>query len=283
MASNGTPWVWRCSVTCVITSPLISPGNRAYRGYAPAAHGSYRPAGAALGGCMIAGSLRPSRPGRDTTPRGRLTCPAVRAPWRDRGNDEHDRATTGQDSLMRYVELRRYTDNEGDRLTPQGAADAEAIGRDGLHPPYAAFVSACAARATQMLEILRHAAGEDDTPITAAAGLRSSVEDRWRDAAKTAGKRADLEGHPGHRPGPGRARVLAARLGAAAGCGGAARGRPGAGGGPQPHHRGRCARARRPGCPATGQGQRGSAGLGRRGLPVGAAGLNGGERRRICA
>ncbi len=56
---------------------------------------------------------------------------------------------------MRYVELRRHTDNEGDRLTPQGAADAEMIGRGGLHPPYAAFVSTGAARATQMLEILR--------------------------------------------------------------------------------------------------------------------------------
>jgi hypothetical protein len=63
---------------------------------------------------------------------------------------------------MRYVELRRHTDYEGDRLTPQGAADAEMIGRDGLHPPYAAFVSTGAARATQMLEILRHAAGQDD-------------------------------------------------------------------------------------------------------------------------
>ena len=73
---------------------------------------------------------------------------------------------------MRSVELRRHTDNEGDRLTPQGAADAEVIGRDGLHPPYAAFVSTGAARATQMLEILRHAAGQDDTPITAATGLR---------------------------------------------------------------------------------------------------------------
>jgi hypothetical protein len=48
---------------------------------------------------------------------------------------------------MRYVELRRHTDNEGDRLTSQGAADAEMIGRDGLHPPYAAFVSTGAARA----------------------------------------------------------------------------------------------------------------------------------------
>jgi hypothetical protein len=94
---------------------------------------------------------------------------------------------------MRYVELRRPTDNEGDRLTPQGAADAEVIGRGGLHPPYAAFVSTGAARAIQMLEILRHAAGQDGTPITAAPGLRSWVEDRWRQAARAAGQRADLE------------------------------------------------------------------------------------------
>jgi hypothetical protein len=87
----------------------------------------------------------------------------------------------------------RDTDNEGDRLTPQGAADAETTGRGGLHPPYAAFVSTGAARVTQMLETLRHAAGQDDTPITAATGLRSSVENRWRDAARAAGKRADLE------------------------------------------------------------------------------------------
>jgi hypothetical protein len=99
----------------------------------------------------------------------------------------------GHDRLMRYVELRRHTGNEGDRLTSQGAADAETIGRDRLQPPYAAFVSTGAARATQMLEILRHAAGQDDTPITVAAGLRSSVEDRWRQAATAAGKGADLE------------------------------------------------------------------------------------------
>ncbi len=67
------------------------------------------------------------------------------------------------------------------------------IGRDRLHPPYAAFVSTGAARATQVLEILRRAAGQDDVPITTAAGLRSSVEDRWRQAAKAAGKGADLE------------------------------------------------------------------------------------------
>jgi phosphohistidine phosphatase SixA len=94
---------------------------------------------------------------------------------------------------MRYVEVRRHTDSDGDRLTPQGVADAEMIGRDRLHPPYAAFVSTGAARATQMLEILRHAAGQDETPITVAAGLRSPVEDRWREAAKAARKGADLD------------------------------------------------------------------------------------------
>jgi len=94
---------------------------------------------------------------------------------------------------MRQVELRRHTDNEGDTLTPEGVAAAEAIGRDRLHPPYAAFVSTGAARATQMLEILRRAAGQDDTPIEVVPGLRSAVEDRWRQSAKGAGKGADLD------------------------------------------------------------------------------------------
>jgi len=94
---------------------------------------------------------------------------------------------------MRFVELRRHTDNEGDDLTAQGVADAEAIGREGLRPPYAAFISSGAARATQMVTILRHAAGQDDIPISEVSGLRSTVEDRWRDAAKAAGKGATVE------------------------------------------------------------------------------------------
>jgi broad specificity phosphatase PhoE len=93
---------------------------------------------------------------------------------------------------MRYVELRRHTENDGDRLTPTGVADAEAIG-GRLRPPYAAFVSTGAGRCTEMLTILRTAAGQDDVPITEAIGLRSSVEDRWRDAARAAGKGADVE------------------------------------------------------------------------------------------
>jgi broad specificity phosphatase PhoE len=94
---------------------------------------------------------------------------------------------------MRYVELRRHTDNDGDELTAQGVADAEAIGREGLQPPYAAFVSSGAARATQMVGILRHAAGQAGIPIAEVTGLRSTVEDRWRTAAKAAGKGATVE------------------------------------------------------------------------------------------
>ncbi|MGH3337816.1 MAG: hypothetical protein ACRDPL_03150, partial [Propionibacteriaceae bacterium] len=85
---------------------------------------------------------------------------------------------------MRYVELRRHTDNDGDRLSEQGVVDAEAIGRTGLHPPYAAFVSTGAERASEMLRILRRAAGQDELSITTEIGLRSAVEDRWREAAK---------------------------------------------------------------------------------------------------
>jgi broad specificity phosphatase PhoE len=94
---------------------------------------------------------------------------------------------------MKRVDLFRHTDNDGDRLTAEGVAAAERIGREALNPPYDAFVSSGAARATQMLEILRSAAGQDDVPITERPGLRSSVEDRWRASSKAAGKGADLE------------------------------------------------------------------------------------------
>lgn len=94
---------------------------------------------------------------------------------------------------MRYVELLRHTDNDGDKLTYQGIAAAEAIGRERLTPPYALFGSTGASRATEMVEILRRIVGQEDVPITEVRGLRSSVEDRWRTAAKAAGKDADVE------------------------------------------------------------------------------------------
>ena len=169
---------------------------------------------------------------------------------------------------MRYVELRRHTDNEGDLLTSQGVADAEVIGREGLRPPYAAFVSTGAARATQMLEILRHAAGQDETPITAAAGLRSSVEDRWREAARAAGKGADLDAMRAIDP------DLVEReswlLGRALRQ--VVEGLPEGGRalvvGHSPTNEAARARARRPGRPAAGQGPRGSAGRGQRDYQV---------------
>ena len=112
-------------------------------------------------------------------------------------NEELTRVSTmprwGRDVVMRTVDLFRHTDNDGDQLTPEGVEAAERVGRQLLHPPYDAYVSSGAARATQMLEILRRAGGQEDQPITVEAGLRSVVEDRWRDVAKAAGKGADLE------------------------------------------------------------------------------------------
>jgi phosphohistidine phosphatase SixA len=99
----------------------------------------------------------------------------------------------GNQHRMRYVELRRHTDNDGDQLSEQGITDAEALGRDALHPPYSSFVSSGAARATEMLVILRTAAHQTDVPISVEDGLRSAVEDRWRAASKAAGKGASIE------------------------------------------------------------------------------------------
>jgi len=94
---------------------------------------------------------------------------------------------------MRYLELVRHTDNDGDKLTSDGIAAAETIGREQLTPPYALFGSTGASRATEMAEILRRMVGQEDLPVTVFPDLRSSVEDRWRTAAKAAGKNADIE------------------------------------------------------------------------------------------
>lgn len=94
---------------------------------------------------------------------------------------------------MRWIDLLRHTDNDGDKLTPEGIAAAEAIGRERLSPPYVLFGSTGAGRATEMVEILRRIVGQEDVPVTEVGGLRSSVEDRWRAAAKAAGKGADVE------------------------------------------------------------------------------------------
>ncbi len=94
---------------------------------------------------------------------------------------------------MRYLELYRHTDNDGDALSASGVRAAEELGRTALSPPYDVFVSTGAGRATQMAELLRAAAGQDDVPLTVATGLRSVVEERWYAASQAAGKGADVE------------------------------------------------------------------------------------------
>ena len=81
---------------------------------------------------------------------------------------------------MKTVELRRHTDNDGDRLSDAGVRQArEVAGR--LAPPYDLYVSTGAGRATQTLEIWQAELGAD-SPIQDEIGLRSDHEDRWRDA-----------------------------------------------------------------------------------------------------
>ena len=62
-------------------------------------------------------------------------------------------------------------------------AAAQEIGRTGVHPPYALFVLTGAARTDQMVTILRAAAGQEDLPVRAVTGLRSAIQDRWRQAS----------------------------------------------------------------------------------------------------
>jgi broad specificity phosphatase PhoE len=86
---------------------------------------------------------------------------------------------------MKTVELRRHTDNDGDKLSDDGVRDAREIGAR-LSPPYDLYVSSGADRATQTLEIWRDAVG-DDKPIQDEIGLRSDHEDQWRQAYQKAG------------------------------------------------------------------------------------------------
>jgi phosphohistidine phosphatase SixA len=94
--------------------------------------------------------------------------------------------------MARYVELRRHTDNDGDRLSGEGVRAALEIGQ-GLAGGYELFVSTGAQRATQTLACFACMLG---APVPGGAvveaGLRSQVEDRWREAYKSAGS-GDLE------------------------------------------------------------------------------------------
>jgi broad specificity phosphatase PhoE len=98
------------------------------------------------------------------------------------------RSKTGKpEGMARYVELRRHTDGDGDALTEEGVRAALDIGRE-LAGPYQLLVSSGAQRATQTLARFACMLGE---PVAGGAvveaGVRSSMEDRWRAAYQSAG------------------------------------------------------------------------------------------------
>jgi broad specificity phosphatase PhoE len=92
--------------------------------------------------------------------------------------------------VSREVELRRHTDADGDILTAEGVEAALQIGAR-LRGGYELAVSRGAQRATQTLACFLVALGERvPGGVIVDAGMRSQVEDRWRDAYRAAGSGA---------------------------------------------------------------------------------------------
>lgn len=92
--------------------------------------------------------------------------------------------------MAKYVELRRHTDADGDVLTEKGVRDALRIGAK-LEGGYDLLVSTGAQRATQTLACFLAALGERVRGgVVVEAGLRSTKEDRWREAYRKAGSGA---------------------------------------------------------------------------------------------
>jgi broad specificity phosphatase PhoE len=89
--------------------------------------------------------------------------------------------------VTREIEIRRHTDNDGDELTEEGVQAALEVG-GSLRGGYELLVSTGAQRATQTLACFACAL-EERVPGGAVveSGLRSEVEDRWRDAYQKAG------------------------------------------------------------------------------------------------
>jgi broad specificity phosphatase PhoE len=90
----------------------------------------------------------------------------------------------------REIELWRHVDADGDILTAEGVAAALEIGAR-LGGGYHVAVSSGAQRATQTLACFLCALGQVvPGGVVVEAGLRSRVEDRWRDAYQKAGSSA---------------------------------------------------------------------------------------------
>ncbi|MFQ5553788.1 MAG: histidine phosphatase family protein [Acidimicrobiia bacterium] len=94
--------------------------------------------------------------------------------------------------VTKHIEVRRHTDNDGDALTADGIAAATSIGAS-LGGRYARMWSSGAQRATQTAACLLAGLGEQvPGGVAIAQGLRSSRENEWRAAYRTAG-RGDLD------------------------------------------------------------------------------------------
>lgn len=93
---------------------------------------------------------------------------------------------------MKTIELLRHTSNDGDALTSEGVAAAVELGRQ-LRGSYDIAVSSGAQRATQTIACLLAGHGEElPGGVVVVAALRSQVEERWREAYRSAGA-GDLE------------------------------------------------------------------------------------------
>ncbi len=93
---------------------------------------------------------------------------------------------------VKTIVLVRHTSNAGDVLTPEGVADAVAIGRQ-LEGGFSLAVSSGAQRATQAIGCILAGLGEEvPGGVVVVEALRSTVEERWRAAYQDAGA-GDLE------------------------------------------------------------------------------------------
>lgn len=90
--------------------------------------------------------------------------------------------------MAKHVELRRHTDNDGDVLSEEGVEAAVAIG-EKLEGSYLLMASSGAQRATQTAACFLAGLGQRVAGgIVVEPGLRSEVEDRWREAYQAAGE-----------------------------------------------------------------------------------------------
>ncbi|HEX6263082.1 MAG TPA: phosphoglycerate mutase family protein [Actinomycetota bacterium] len=88
---------------------------------------------------------------------------------------------------MRYLELRRHADNEGDALTEAGKATAERVGRS-MEGPFDGVFTSPAKRAANTAAWFLRGMGQQLPQLHGVTdGLTSAEEERWREAGSRTG------------------------------------------------------------------------------------------------